>query len=60
MQHSDCNLYVVRANYTVKDHLVHTINDLLSENVTSMGVILNDVNTNEKGYGYYSAEYYGE
>ena len=58
MHYSDCNLYVVRSNYTVKEHMVHTIEGLLDENVNSLGLILNDVSNNEKGYGYYLAEYY--
>ncbi|MCU4155728.1 polysaccharide biosynthesis tyrosine autokinase [Carboxylicivirga sp. A043] len=59
MQHSDCNLFIVRSNYTSKDHMVHTIDNLVSEQVEGLGVILNDVSINEKGYGYYTAEYYG-
>ncbi|WP_430815582.1 GumC family protein [Carboxylicivirga sp. RSCT41] len=59
MHHSDCNLFIVRANYTSKDHMVHTIDNLLSEKVEGLGVVLNDISINEKGYGYYTAEYYG-
>ncbi|WP_289054663.1 polysaccharide biosynthesis tyrosine autokinase [Carboxylicivirga marina] len=59
MHYSDCNLFIVRSNYTSKDHLVHTIDNLTSERVDGLGVILNDLSMNEKGYGYYSAEYYG-
>ncbi|MCG8580950.1 MAG: polysaccharide biosynthesis tyrosine autokinase [Bacteroidales bacterium] len=59
MHHSDCNLFIVRANYTSKDHMVHTVDNLISEKVEGLGVILNDISINEKGYGYYTAEYYG-
>ena len=59
MQFSDCNLFVVRSNYTYKEHMVHTIDGLLGE-VDGLGIVLNDISVNEKGYGYYSAEYYGE
>ncbi len=58
MQHSDCNLFVVRSNYTSKEHMAHTIDGLISEHVEGLGIILNDISSNEKGYGYYSAEYY--
>ena len=59
MHHSDCNLFVVRSNYTSKEHMVHTIDGLIGEDVKNFGVILNDISNDEKGYGYYSAEYYG-
>ncbi|WP_439183476.1 GumC family protein [Carboxylicivirga taeanensis] len=59
MQHSDCNLFVVRSNYTSKEHMVHTVDNLLSEKVEGLGIVLNDISFKEKGYGYYSAEYYG-
>lgn len=59
MDYSDCHLYVVRVNHTNKEHMGYTLHNLMSENVKSLGIILNDVNTKEKGYGYYSTEYYG-
>ena len=59
MDYADCHLYVVRANYTNKEHLGYTLNNLLLENISHMGIILNDVSLKDKGYGYYSAEYYG-
>ncbi|TAJ13220.1 polysaccharide biosynthesis tyrosine autokinase [Marinilabiliaceae bacterium JC017] len=59
MDYSDCHLYVVRVNHTNKEHMGHTLHNLMSENVKSLGIILNDVNSKEKGYGYYSTEYYG-
>ena len=59
MDYSDCNLYVVRSNYTSKEHMAHTLEGLVNENVDRLGIILNDISSNEKGYGYYSAEYYG-
>ncbi len=60
MDYSDCNLFIVRSNYSSKEHLVHTVDNLLSEKVESLGIILNDISFKEKGYGYYSAEYYGD
>jgi len=59
MDYSDCHLYVVRANYTNKEHMGYSLNNLLLENISHMGIILNDVSLKDKGYGYYSAEYYG-
>ncbi len=59
MQYSDGNLYVVRVNCTSKDHLAYTVKDLAHEGIRNMGLVLNDVSPKEKGYGYYSAEYYG-
>jgi capsular exopolysaccharide synthesis family protein len=59
MDYSDCHLYVVRANYTDKEHMGYSLNNLMLENISHMGLILNDIPLKEKGYGYYSAEYYG-
>ncbi len=59
MDYADCHLFVVRANYTNKEHMGYSLNNLLLEKVNHMGIILNDVPLKDKGYGYYSAEYYG-
>ena len=59
MDYADCHLYVVRSNYTDKEHMGYSLNNLLLENISHMGLILNDIPLKEKGYGYYSAEYYG-
>ncbi|WP_430809985.1 MULTISPECIES: GumC family protein [unclassified Carboxylicivirga] len=59
MSYSDCNLFIVRSHYTEKDHMAHTVDNLLSEKVEGLGVILNDVSIKDKGYGYYTSEYYG-
>ncbi len=58
MQESDYNLFVVRANYTMKDHMALTVENLMEEDVNKIGIVLNDVSLKEKGYGYYSSEYY--
>ncbi len=60
MQESDYNLFVVRANYTLREHLSLTIENLLDEDIAKVGVLLNDVSLSERGYGYYSAEYYSD
>ncbi len=59
MDYADCHLYVVRTNYTNKEHMGYSLNNLLLEEINHMGIILNDVPLKDKGYGYYSAEYYG-
>lgn len=59
MDYADCHLYVVRTNYTNKQHMGYSLNNLLLEKINHMGIILNDVPLKDKGYGYYSAEYYG-
>jgi len=59
MQHSDCNLFIVRSGYTSKEHMVQTLDNLVEEKVEGLGIVLNDVTANDKEYGYYSAEYYG-
>lgn len=59
MQYADTHLFVIRSHYTLKDHMVHTIQNLKVEGVQSLGVVLNDISIKEKGYGYYSSEYYG-
>ncbi|MBI9060859.1 MAG: polysaccharide biosynthesis tyrosine autokinase [Marinilabiliaceae bacterium] len=59
MQYADTHLFVVRSHYTLKDHMVHTIQNLRTEGVQSLGVVLNDISIKDKGYGYYSSEYYG-
>ncbi len=59
MQYADTHLFVVRSHYTLKDHMLHTIQNLKVEGVQSLGVVLNDISIKEKGYGYYSSEYYG-
>ncbi len=59
MDYADCHLYVVRTNYTNKEHMGYSLNNLLLENINHMGIILNDVPLKDRGYGYYSAEYYG-
>ncbi|MCU4175942.1 GumC family protein [Carboxylicivirga sp. N1Y90] len=58
MQFSDNNLFVVRANYTLKEHMKLTVDNLIHDEVGNLGLIVNDVSLNEKSYGYYSAEYY--
>lgn len=60
MEYSNCQLYVVRANKTVKDHFKHTIQNLISEKIENIGFILNDIPANMGGYNYYADRYYSE
>ena len=60
MEMADCNLYIVRAGVTVKEHFELTINNLLDQEVGCLGLILNDVTTAPKGYGYYASGYFSE
>ncbi|MGQ1786218.1 MULTISPECIES: GumC family protein [unclassified Saccharicrinis] len=58
MEHSNCHLFVVRANKTIKEHFKHTYQNLLEEKVFPLGIIFNDISSNGGGYGYYSKRYY--
>ena len=58
MEMADCNLYIIRAGVTVKEHLELTINNLIEQKVGCLGLILNDVATAPKGYGYYASGYF--
>lgn len=60
MDMADCNLYIVRAGVTVKEHFELTINNLLEQEVGCLGLVLNDVATAPKGYGYYASGYFSE
>ena len=60
MSYTNIRLYITRFNHTRKDHLQHTIQNLQDENITSMGLIFNDVQNNVTGYGHYYTEYYGK
>ena len=58
MDMADCHLYVVRADVTHREHFTTTMSNLLVENITCLGLILNDVTASHNGYGYYSSGYY--
>ncbi|MGQ1890671.1 polysaccharide biosynthesis tyrosine autokinase [Thermophagus sp. OGC60D27] len=60
MQYSDSSLFIVRAGITNKEHLAVTIDELINDEIKHLGVLLNDVNPNDKGYGYYNTGYYGQ
>lgn len=58
MDLSDCHLFVVRAGVTEKEHFSMTLSNLIAEKVSCIGLVLNDVTTTRKGYGYYSSGYF--
>ncbi len=58
MDLADCHLFVVRAGVTEKEHFAMTLSNLLSEKVSCIGLVLNDVTTTRKGYGYYTSGYF--
>ncbi|GAO31094.1 CpsD/CapB family tyrosine-protein kinase [Geofilum rubicundum] len=58
MDMADCHLFVVRAGVTEKEHFAITLSNLIAEKVSCIGVVLNDVTTTRKGYGYYSSGYF--
>jgi len=59
MQYSDCQMFVVRAGWTRKEHFATTIEELRNEEISHVGLVLNDVNPADKRYGYYNTGYYG-
>ncbi len=58
MEHSNCHLFVTRANKTIKEHFKHTLQNLAEEEIAPIGIILNDISNSNGGYGYYSEKYY--
>lgn len=57
VDYADAFLFITRAYYTRKDHLFPTIESLLSEQVHSIGLILNDTEQPIRSYGYYGDAY---
>ncbi len=60
MEHGNCHLFVVRANKTVKEQFKHTLQNLAEDNISHIGIILNDISNKSGGYGYYSEKYYSD
>ncbi len=59
MQYSDCRLFVVRAGLTNRDHFSATMEEFRNEKGNRIGLVLNDINPQDKRYGYYNTGYYG-
>ncbi len=60
MEYSHCHLFVIRSTKTHKEHFKHTIQNLLSEGVNNLGLVLNDLTQSTGGYNYYTERYYME
>ena len=59
MKLADISLFVVRQNYSVKSSIM-LVNDIVDmTGAKNMGIIVNDVNINKKGYGHYFKGKYG-
>ena len=60
MHLSDINLYVTRAEYSKKEY-IRNIEKLSLEDISRLGIILNDFKADSSGYGYgYGYGYYEE
>lgn len=57
VNHADSFLYVTRVDVTHKEHLKMTLDNLLSESVKSLGLVLNGIQSDDKFYGYYGNSY---
>ncbi len=59
MQYSDCRLFIVRAGLTNRDHFTSTMEEFRNEKISRIGLVLNDINPQDKRFGYYNTGYYG-
>jgi capsular exopolysaccharide synthesis family protein len=59
MQYANYKLYIVRAGFTNKEHFATTLEEIRKEKISGVGLVLNDVNTLDRKYGYYHNGYYG-
>lgn len=57
VDYADAFVYVTRVGVTEKEHLKQTLDNLLSENIQSMGLVLNGIDANDRSYGYYGNAY---
>lgn len=57
VDYADAFVFVTRVGITEKEHLKLTIDNLLSENIHSIGLILNGIEANDRSYGYYGSAY---
>ena len=55
---ADAFVFITRVGITEKEHLRLTIDNLLSENIQSIGLILNGIESNDRSYGYYGSSYH--
>jgi hypothetical protein len=57
MEMADCNLYIVRAGVTDKEHFAVTMSNLFDDKIKGLAVVMNDVQIAGRNYGYYSSGY---
>ncbi len=57
VNHADSFLFVTRVDVTDKEHLRMTLDNLVSENVKSLGLVLNGIQPDDRFYGYYGTSY---
>ena len=59
MHFADTSIYVVRSDYS-KKAFFKNINQLVEDDISNLGVLLNAVKMEHSGYGYYGYGYYEE
>ena len=52
LKYTTVNLYVIRQNYSLKRHLVRTVNEIKEKNVAHVGIIINDEKVHSRDYKY--------
>ncbi len=57
VDYADAFVFITRAGITEKEHLRQTIDNLLSENMQSIGLVLNGLDAKDRSYGYYGSSY---
>ncbi len=61
MNYADVNIFVTRQNTTIKQNFASTIQNIESNKISNLTILLNDVYPKKGGYGYgYDDRYYGE
>lgn len=56
---SDSMVFLTRFNHTIRDVFLHTIQNLGAEGITSVGILINDLQTKHGRYGYRYGYGYG-
>lgn len=57
VNYADSFLFVTRVDVTNKEHLKMTLENLTAEKITSIGLILNGIQTDDRFFGYYGNTY---
>ncbi len=59
-RHSDALIFLVRHNHTIRQVFAHTVSNLKAEGITTnVGILLNDLNVKQGGYGSHYGYGYG-